>query len=104
MIVYGLKACDRCRKAVKALEGAVLHDVRDDGMPGAVLGAAYERFGADLVNTRSTTWRGLDPAERAEDGLVLLRRHPALMKRPLIESEGRLHLGWNDEVRKALAE
>ncbi len=103
MQLYGLKSCDTCRKALKALPGAVLVDVRANGVPQAVLEAAQARFGAALVNTRSTTWRGLSEAERAEPALDLLAAHPALMKRPLIVTEaGDMHLGWTPEVRAAL--
>ncbi len=84
MLIYGLKNCDTCRKAIKALPDAQLVDVRKDGVPADLLARAHTQFGAALVNTRSTTWRGLDDAERGADPLELLAAHPALMKRPLI--------------------
>lgn len=103
MRVYGLKNCDSCRAAMKALNGkAELVDVRMSGVPEEVLAAGLEQFGAALVNRRSTTWRGLSGAERAGDALALLTAHPSLMKRPLIEDQGRLHLGWGPDVRSAL--
>jgi len=103
MQLYGLKSCDTCRKALKALPGVVLVDVRADGVPQAVLEAAQARFGAALVNTRSTTWRGLSEAERDRPAPELLAAHPALMKRPLIVTgEGEMYLGWTPEVRAAL--
>ena len=102
MLIYGLKNCDTCRKALKSLPGAVLVDVRDEGVPGEVLNEAYTRFGTDLLNTRSTTWRGLDADARAADPLALIAAHPALMKRPLIQSGGELFLGWTPDVRAAL--
>jgi len=102
MILYGLKTCDTCRKALKALPNAQFCDVRAAGVPDDVLAAAHARFGAALVNTRSTTWRGLDAAERAELPLDLIRRHPTLMKRPLIVDGEAMHLGWGPDVRAAL--
>lgn len=102
MKIYGLKACDICRKALKALDGAELVDVRVDGLPEDVLEAAHAQFGAALVNTRSTTWRGLSEAERAGDPVALIKAHPALMKRPLIAQGDRLYLGWSEETRAAL--
>ncbi len=102
MKIYGLKACDSCRKALKALDGAELVDVRADGLPEDVLEAAHAQFGAALVNTRSTTWRGLSEAERAGDPVALIKAHPALMKRPLIAQGDALYLGWSEETRAAL--
>ena len=98
MLIYGLKNCDTCRKAMKALPEAELRDVRVDGVPDDVLGAALAQFGQALVNTRSTTWRGLSEAERGEEPLALLKANPALMKRPLIAVDKRLFLGWNKDV------
>ena len=102
MILYGLKTCDTCRKALKSLPGTRVVDVRAEGVPEAVLRAAYAQFGAKLLNTRSTTWRGLGESERARDPLDLLTDHPTLMKRPLIEAGGTLYLGWGPEVRAGL--
>jgi len=102
MILYGLKTCDTCRKALKSLPDAAFVDVRAEAVPEAVLRAAYAQFGAKLLNTRSTTWRGLSESERAGDPLELLTAHPALMKRPLIDAGGTLSLGWGPEVRAGL--
>lgn len=103
MRLYGLKNCDTCRKAAKALEGAELIDIRADPMDAELRVAAYEQFGDALLNTRSTTWRGLDEAERARPALQLLEEHPALMKRPLIvDDQGAMHLGWGKDVQAAL--
>lgn len=103
MRIYGLKTCDTCRKAIRALPEAVFVDVRTDGVPEEVLRKAYETFGDSLLNTRSTTWRGLDDTERARAPLDLLKDHPTLMKRPLIEVGDKMHLGWTKDVQAALA-
>ncbi|AXI48945.1 arsenate reductase [Sulfitobacter sp. SK012] len=102
MRVYGLKNCDTCRKAMKALPSATLVDVRAEGVPDAVLQDAYDRFGQALLNTRSTTWRGLSEDERAQPELTLLRQHPALMKRPLITLGDKMFLSWSSEVESDL--
>lgn len=102
MQLYGLKNCDTCRKAMKALEAATLVDVRAQGVSDDVLTAALETFGEALINTRSTTWRGLSETERAAPPLELLKAHPALMKRPLIVAGQQMYLGWTPKVQAAL--
>lgn len=98
MQIYGLKNCDTCRKALKALPNAELVDVRAIGVPDAVLAQALEVFGDKLVNTRSTTWRQLDDAARAQAPLDLIKATPSVMKRPLIAVGNQLFLGWNSAV------
>ncbi len=100
--IYGLKACDTCRKALKALENAVLVDIRATPMDPTLLARAIEIFADTIVNTRSTTWRGLSEEERSGDTSDLLKAHPALMKRPLIEADGALYLGWTKDTQSAL--
>ncbi|MEL6608259.1 MAG: ArsC/Spx/MgsR family protein [Pseudomonadota bacterium] len=98
MQIYGIKTCDTCRKALKALPDAEFVDVRVDGMPQDILLAAHARFADALVNRRSTTWREMSEAERGGDPLTLLRAHPTLMKRPLIVSGETMTLGWSAEI------
>jgi arsenate reductase (glutaredoxin) len=106
MIFFGLKTCDTCRKALTSL--APLHpdikviDVRADGIEPSQLTAFYARFGEDLINRRSTTWRGLDEATRAKDPVALLAEHPTLMKRPVIVEGEQAYLGWGKDVQSAL--
>ncbi|WP_420569793.1 ArsC/Spx/MgsR family protein [Thalassovita sp.] len=103
MIIYGLKNCDTCRKALKVMDNARLYDVRESPVPAEILAEAQQKFAEKLVNTRSTTWRGLSEEERARPALDLLADHPALMKRPLIRTpEGELFLGWTRDVQAAL--
>ncbi|WP_170426851.1 ArsC/Spx/MgsR family protein [Ruegeria arenilitoris] len=102
MRLYGLKNCDTCRKALKKLPEAEFVDVRSQGVPAEVLSKALDAFGEALLNTRSTTWRGLDEEQRAQPPLELLKEHPTLMKRPLIENDGTLLLGWTAETKASL--
>ena len=102
MQLYGLKSCDTCRKALKELVDATFVDVRTDGVPPDVITAALSLFGDALVNTRSTTWRGLNTEERQASPEALLATHPTLMKRPLIVSGANMYLGWTADVKAAL--
>ena len=103
MRIFGLKNCDTCRKAVKLLDGCRFFDVRIDLIPDQILDAALQEFGDDLVNKKSTTWRNLSSDERAMPPRDLLRLHPAVMKRPLIETqEQELYLSWSAKTQAAL--
>ncbi|MEM9012077.1 MAG: ArsC/Spx/MgsR family protein [Pseudomonadota bacterium] len=106
MTLYGLKSCDTCRKALAALRdaGHEVHfvDVRADGIDDATRARFIAAFGPAIVNTRSTTWRGLTAEEQAEEPADQLAAHPTLMKRPVVEADGRLHLGWGKDVQAEL--
>lgn len=103
MRLYGLKNCDTCRKALKALQAAgkavTFVDVREDGVPKEALARFEDSFSDALLNTRSTTWRDLDEGERARPALELLADHPTLMKRPVIEDGEIRTLGWKKDVQ-----
>lgn len=103
MRFWGLKNCDTCKKAQKALTAAgyapAVTDVRGDGVAPEDLARFHAAFGEALVNKRSTTWRGLSDEERAGDPLVLLAAHPTLMKRPVVEDGDRLTLGWDAKAQ-----
>ncbi|WP_238364833.1 arsenate reductase family protein [Mesobacterium pallidum] len=103
MILFGLKTCDTCRKALKSLEDVEFRDVRNDGVPADVMQAAFHEFGNKLLNRSSTTWRGLAESERQRPALELLAEHPTLMKRPLIVDGDAMWLGWSKDVQAALA-
>ncbi len=102
MILFGLKTCDTCRKARKALVQVDFVDVREDGVAKDILDAAYERFGEKLLNTRSTTWRNLPESDRVGTPVELILAHPTLMKRPLITDGDRMWLGWDKAVQAEL--
>lgn len=109
MKIYHLKTCDTCRKAIKALRAAGyepdLHDVRADGLDMATLKSLEKALGYEaLVNKKSTTWRGLSDAQKSgldrESALDLLAENPTLMKRPVIEHEGDMTVGWTKAVQE----
>ncbi len=106
MELYGLKTCDSTRKARKTLREAGLEvtyiDVRSDGVPADLLSWFLVAFGDELVNKRSTTWRGLSDSEREGDAHALLLEHPTLMKRPVIRTGEDLYLGWSADIEAAL--
>ena len=107
LTLYGLKNCDTCKKALKALEAAgkpvTFVDIRAEADLPSLLPGWLEAAGSDLlINRRSTTWRGLSDEERARDPLALLTENPTLVKRPVIELAGAVHVGWTKDVQAAL--
>lgn len=103
MRVFALKSCDTCKKAVKALTEAgktfEVIDVRADGVSEGDLQAILEQFGDKALNRASTTWRGLSEAEKASDPLELLKAHPTLMKRPVVQEGEQWTIGWKADAQ-----
>ena len=103
MRFFGLKSCDTCRKAIKALKEAghdpQVIDVRADGVSEVDLNVIMAQFGDKAINRASTTWRGLSDTEKQADIADLLAAHPTLMKRPVIETDGTWTIGWAKPVQ-----
>jgi Spx/MgsR family transcriptional regulator len=104
--VYGLKNCDSCRNTLRWLEARnvpyTFHDVRADGLDADLLGDWLRTDHREyLVNRRSTTWRKLTDAQKAQaetDPLPLLMEHPTLLKRPVItDGEVLLDVGFDPD-------
>jgi len=94
MIIYGLKNCDACKTLLKAKPHFELVDVNIMPVPEDILNEALKSFGEKLINKSSTTWRKLDIKTREQKPLEIIRLHPKVMKRPLVQlTSGELLLG-----------
>jgi len=106
MIVYGIATCDTTKKAIKALERAgeavTFRDVRAAPLSAAEIDRLVTEFGDRLINRQSTTYRGFGEFLKASDPEAQIAAQPAVMKRPVIEKDGRFWLGWDDAVQAAL--
>jgi Spx/MgsR family transcriptional regulator len=110
--VYGIKSCDTCRKALKWLgeDGIAhrFHDLREDGLEASDIADWINALGWQaLLNTRSTTWRGLEEAEKADPdaakAAALMLAHPTLVKRPVFDlGGGKYALGFKPDAPEAL--
>ncbi|WP_339747565.1 ArsC/Spx/MgsR family protein [uncultured Maricaulis sp.] len=108
--LYGLKNCDTCKLALREITSAGLEhrfvDIRDEAELVSLVPAWVKLAGAKaLLNTRSTTWRGLSiQDQRLADAepAALLIANPTLIKRPVITIDGKLHVGWTPAVREAV--
>lgn len=106
-ILYGLKNCDTCKKAIKWLDRFnvpyAFIDYRDSRQPAETLvDWAGQAGGWDtLINKSSTTWRQL-PENRKTPGSdaewkLLLKEYPQLIRRPVVVTEdGVVRQGFSD--------
>ena len=106
MQIYGLKTCDTCRKARKWVEAEGIEhqwfDIRADGVPLAIMQQAMKSLGhKQLLNRRSTSWRKLGDADKAnidnDKAVELIMANPALMKRPLFVSDKGFVAGFDKQ-------
>ncbi|GAK33626.1 arsenate reductase [Iodidimonas nitroreducens] len=111
IILFGLKNCDRCRAARTWLSGEGVAyqfvDLRDHGVSEDQMDRWIDALGWEhLLNKRSTTWRGLAPAEQGElDGeraRHLMLAHPALIKRPIWDLGAQILVGFDDAVKAVI--
>lgn len=109
--VWGLRNCDTCRKALAWLKGEGIahrfHDVRADGLDRKTVARWVEAVGWEaMLNRRGTTWRGLAEADKTgldeAKAVALMAKHPALVKRPVIETDGAVTVGFDEAVRTRL--
>lgn len=103
MILYGLKNCDTCRKALRSLatEGfeVTFRDIRTEQPDVETLQDWWDRMGEKLLNSRSKTWRDLPEIERNGDPVSLMQQYPVLMKRPIVvTAEGEVSCGWSEKA------
>ena len=83
------------------------HDYRKDGLERDFLADWIEQRGWEaVVNKRGTTWRKLDPDTQAamnnETAVEVLLEQPAMIKRPLLDHQQSLTLGFKPEQYQAI--
>ena len=109
--LYGIKNCDTIKKARKCLDEAGsdyrFHDHRADGLnPDALDCWLAQLVWEPLLNSRGTTFRALP--DEAKQGLdtakarALLLEYPAMIKRPLLDRDGELTLGFKADHYQSL--
>lgn len=100
--ILGLKNCDKCREAQKKLNElgyeARLIDVRQNPITFDDANRLISLFGDRILNKRSATFRGLSELEKDCSVMELLKKYPALMKRPVIVSSTRNTIGWTTDT------
>ncbi len=101
--VYGIKNCDSVKKALKFLKAHALeyrfYDFKTDSFECHRLEQWLHHVElAKLFNTRSTTYRNLQLKElnlNNDEIKQWLCKEPLLIKRPVIEYDGGVLVGFN---------
>jgi arsenate reductase len=104
--VYGIKNCDTMKKARAWLDKRgvdyVFHDYKAVGADRAKLETwAHEVGWETLLNRAGTTFRKLPDKDKAgitqKKALALMLAQPSMIKRPVLEADGKLLVGFKQE-------
>ena len=106
LTIYGIRNCDTMKKARAWLDKAghayAFHDYKSAGIErGALEGWARAVGWETLLNRAGRTFRALPP--KGQEGLsekkalALMAAQPSMIKRPVLDVDGRLLVGFKPE-------
>jgi len=104
--IYGIRNCDTMKKAFAWLDAKGIayefHDYRKAGVPPGKLKDWAKHAGWEkLANTRGPTWRKIPEAQRQNlteaRTIALLEANPSAIRRPIVESDKALLVGFDPE-------
>lgn len=106
--VYGIANCDSVKKARAWLtahdQAHTFHDFKKHGVPPDALALWAQAAGWEtLLNRKGTTWRGLTAesqatAVHAAGAQGLMRAHPSLIKRPVVDWGDGITVGFDAQA------
>jgi arsenate reductase len=105
--IYGIKNCDTMVKARKWLEAHgvdyAFHDYKASGVGRETLEGWVGKVGWEvLLNKAGTTFRKLPDADRTgidqAKAIVLMLAQPSMIKRPVLDRDGALTVGFKPEL------
>ena len=106
MKLYGIPNCDTVKKARAWLESHGIqyefHDYKKLGVDSALLAKWMSQLSWEkVINRQGQTWRKLSGAEKAritndDAAIQLAQDQPSLIKRPAIEHQGKVILGFDE--------
>lgn len=108
--IHGIKACDTMKKARDWLAGQGVdygfHDYKVAGIGRGLLESWTDKVGWEvLLNRGGTTFRNLPEADRRDltrdKAIDLMLAQPSMIKRPVLEVDGRLIVGFKPEIYAA---
>ncbi len=109
--IYGIKNCDTMQKAFKWLDARGVaydfHDYKKAGVTTAQLARWCDNAGWQTVlNRAGTTFRKLDDADKLaltqDKAVALMVGQPSMIKRPVLDADGKLEIGFRPERYAAL--
>ena len=104
--LYGIKNCDTMKKARAWLDAEgvpyAFHDYKAEGIDRPRLEAWARAVGWEtLLNRAGTTFRKLPEADKADlderKALALMLDQPSMIKRPVLDLDGRLLVGFKPD-------
>jgi Spx/MgsR family transcriptional regulator len=107
--VYGIKNCNTVKKSIEWLKQAniefVFHDFKTEGVTATQLKEWHKKAGWKvLFNKKGTTYRNLSEKEKAVStaagALKVMQAHPTVIKRPVIELDNQVIVGFNEAIYK----
>jgi arsenate reductase len=107
--LYGIRNCDTMKKAWTWLDQAgvayAFHDYKKQGISAAKLAEWAGAVGWErLLNRAGTTFKKLPDADKQgldqAKAIALMQAQPSMIKRPVLEADGKLLVGFKpDEYR-----
>ena len=113
LIIYGIPNCDTTKKAMAWLQKNNIdfsfHDYKLQGISKEKLEDWCTKLGWEVIfNKRSTTWRELPETEQLkvinqQAAIKVMLANNSIIKRPVIEQNGKLIVGFNETAYKGLS-
>ena len=104
--LYGIKNCDTMKRARAWLDehgvAYVFHDYKAEGVARSTLAGWAKQVGWEtLLNKAGTTFRNLPEAEKTgltvAKAIALMIAQPSMIKRPVLDIDGSLLVGFSPE-------
>jgi Spx/MgsR family transcriptional regulator len=112
MKIYGIKNCSTVKKALDWLKENQIdfefHDFKKVGISAEKLQEWSDKVGYEkLLNKQGLTWKQLDADTKAtiigeKEALQLLYAKNSMIKRPVLELDNKIVLGFDEEVYQKL--
>ena len=107
LTIFGIKNCDTMKKAFTWLDGHGLAYEFIDYKKADVVADHIDRWNKlvgweTLLNRKGLTWKKLSEADRSDineaRALALMKKHPTLIKRPVLVGEKKVMVGFSPET------